>query len=112
MGRQGRTKRWQLCRDGKTTILGDATVIPLAEARQLASGPVAAVKAAVSLKTIGDYVTRYLTTEAAHLAKNTRRPRVVRQFLAGLLNRPLAELTREWVIARQNELLAEGYKGS
>ena len=113
VGRTG-TKRWQRLEGSQTIILGDAASMPLVEARQLASGPVHVAKqaAAGELRTIGALVDRYLATEAAHLAKNTRRPRVVRQFLEGLLDKPLSAMTREAVIARQQALLDQGYKGS
>jgi integrase len=108
-------KRWQRRIGDKTLVLGDAATMSLADARALAMAPLAVATAAVAtaaLATLGSLVDHYLATEAAHLSRNTRRPRIVRQFLAGLLDRPVSALTRQWVIARQQQLLAEGYKGS
>src|SRR5262245_43245055 len=96
VGRKG-TRRWQKQEGPRTIILGDAATISLAEARALATRPIKAV--AAEARTIGALVDKYLAANT-HLAKNTQRPRTLRFFLDGLLDKPLAALTREAIIAR------------
>ena len=105
-------RTFQVSRDRTTLTLGDCGTLKLAEARKLAVAPSATMQAIRTIperRTIRTYVDLYLATDADGLAKNTRRPRVVRHFLAPILDQPLAALTQKWVIDRQKELLSEPY---
>ena len=112
VGRNG-TKRWQRRIGDETIVLGDAATIPLEKARQLATGKVETARAAaLPPGTIGTLVGRYLEQVGCELAQNTRRERVLRQYLEPLLARPIEALTRQWLVERRKAMLGQGLKGS
>ena len=107
-------RRWQRRIGNKTIILGDAAVISLADARALATAPVAVATAAAKTApgTIDALIERYMATDGAGLVNKATREKVLRDFLAGITGKPITALTREFIIARQRSLLAQGYAGS
>lgn len=101
-------KTWQARRGGTMLTLGNADKISIAEARRMTT--TGETPDTVAGSRIGRLAEEYLTGDAAHLAKTSRRRAILYRILKPIIGRELDVLTRPWLIRRTEELAAEGLK--